>query len=180
MKKIAISFILLWWLTACSSHTSIESDMGISGAPDWVNEGTQAVDNEDGRFIYGVAFSPPINDLSLQTSSADSRARAEVGRVISTYIDSTLTDFSSSSHANTSSSIQQNLVSVTQTVLRGARIKGRWKEEKTGNIYSFAEMDMKALDDAILAAEKLSSSFRDYYSESASANFDRFMKGNRQ
>ena len=40
-------------LTACTGGaTKIESDLGIKGAPDWVNEGTQAVSNKDGRLIH--------------------------------------------------------------------------------------------------------------------------------
>jgi len=163
-------------LAACSSSPTIESDMGISGAPDWVNEGTQAVDNDDGRFVYGVAFAPPLNDMALQTSTADNRARAEVARMVSTYIDHTLSDYTASSGDTATSSIQQTLNSSTQTVLNGAKIKGHWKDAKTGNIYSFAEMDMKVLDDAIATAGKLSQGFKDYYQQKANANFDRFMK----
>lgn len=166
----------LMMLGACSSSPKIESDMGIKGAPDWVNEGTQAVDHKDGRYIYGVAFAPPINDESLQTSTADNRARAEVAKVVSTYIDSTLSDYISSTGGSASTNIEQSINSVTQTVLNGAKIKGRWRDKKSGNIYSFAEMDMKSLDDAIAAAGKLSQNFKEYYSQKASANFDRFIK----
>jgi hypothetical protein len=178
---MARPFHTLWlvfalFLAACSSSPTIESDMGISGAPDWVNEGTQAVDNDDGRFVYGVAFAPPLNDMALQTSAADTRARAEVARMVSTYIDHTISDYAASSGDTATSSIQQTLNSSTQTVLNGAKIKGHWKDDKSGNIYSFAEMDMKALDDAISTAGKLSQGFKDYYQAKANANFDRFMK----
>ena len=37
---------------------------------------------------------------------------------------------------------------------------------------------MKKLDDAISAAEKLSQSFKEYYSKNASANFERFLSEN--
>ena len=171
-----MTLLLVSVLSACSSSPTIESDLGIKGAPDWVNEGTQAVDNDDGRFVYGVAFAPPLNDESLQTSTADSRARAEVARMVSTYIDHTLSDYASSTGDSATSSIQQTLNSSTQTVLNGARIKGRWKDQNSGNIYSFAEMDMKALDDAITTAGKLAQNFKDFYQQNANANFDRFMK----
>lgn len=167
---------LLSMLMACSSNSpTIESDMGIKGAPDWVNEGTQAVDNDDGRFIYGVAFAPPLNDESLQTSTADSRARAELARVVSTFVDSTLSDYAASSGDSASSSIEQNITTTTQTLLNGAKIKGHWRDSRSGNIYSFAEMDMKALDDAIATAGKLSQNFKDFYSQNAGANFKRFV-----
>lgn len=164
-------------ITACSATQEIESDLGIDGAPDWVNEGTQAVDNDDGRLIYGVAFAPPVNDVALQTAAADNRARAEIARVVSTYINSTLNDYAASSGEVATSSLEHSLTSSTQTVLNGTKIKGRWRDTKTGNIYSFAELDMAALDDAIAAAAKLSQGFKEFYKENATANFERFLKG---
>jgi hypothetical protein len=117
-----------------------------------------------------------LNDESLQRSTADTRARAEVAKMVSTYIDHTLSDYASSTGDSATSSIQQTLNSSTQTVLNGAKIKGRWKDKNSGNIYSFAEMDMKALDDAITTAGKLSQNFKKFYQQNANANFDRFMK----
>ncbi len=165
-------------LAACSSHPTIESDMGIDGAPDWVNEGTQAVSDNDGRMIYGVGSAPVLNDVALQTAAADNRARAEVAKIVSTFIDGTISDYSASAGADSNAqlSIEQNINSTTQTALNGARIKGRWKDPGTGTIYSFAEMDMKALDDAVAAAGKLSDSFKRFYAQKANANFDRFVK----
>ena len=179
MKRLvnAVLIVLpLVLLGACSSGTKVESDLGVKGAPDWVNEGTQAVDNKDGRYIHGVAYAPPLNDESLQASTADGRARAERARVVSVYIDSTLSDWSASSGEDASMNIEQNINNVTQTVLNGSKILGRWKDKRTENIWSFAEMDMKKLDDAIATSDKLSQSFKGYYSENAAANFERFLQ----
>lgn len=179
MKRSAYAafvYLCLLILAGCSSSTKIESDLGISGAPDWVNEGTQAVDNKKGRFIYGVASAPPLGDDALQTSAADNRARAEVARVVSTYIDSTLSDYSASTGDEASLNIQQSINGITQTVLNGSKIKGRWRDKNTNNIWAFAEMDMSALDDAIAASGKLSQNFRGYYSKNSAANFGRFVK----
>ncbi len=173
--------MLVVGLSACSSNSpTIESNMGIKGAPDWVNEGTQSVDNINGRYIYGVAFAAPMSDESLQTATADNRARAEVAKVVSTYIDSTMSDYTAATGDTASNSIEQSINSATKTVLNGAKIKGHWKDKKSGNIYSFAEMDMKVLDDAISTAGKLSDSFKAYYTENATANFDRFIKDSKE
>lgn len=173
----AMIFTVLAGLAACSSRDTLESDMGMSDAPDWVNEGTQAVDDDDGRYIQGVAYAPPLNDQSLQTSTADSRARAEVARVVSSFVDSTLNDYSASTGDTAVSNIEQIVISSTRTALNGVRIKARWKDRDTGNIYSFAEMDMDALDDSIRTASKLSDNFRTFYSNQANANFERFVQG---
>ncbi|MCZ6579496.1 MAG: hypothetical protein O6927_09175, partial [Gammaproteobacteria bacterium] len=77
LNTFSILFLALV-LGACSSKTVIESDMGLSGAPDWVNEGTQAVKDDDGRLIHGVGMAPAMGDVSLQKATADNRARAEI------------------------------------------------------------------------------------------------------
>lgn len=72
-------------LAACSSRTVVTSNLGIKGAPDWVNQGSQALSDHDGRLIHGIGSAPAMNDLSLQTSVADERARSEVARVLSSF-----------------------------------------------------------------------------------------------
>lgn len=63
-------------LAACSSSPSkVKSDLGLKGAPDWVNEGTNILNEKDGRLFHGVGSANPVGDMSLQTSVADDRAR---------------------------------------------------------------------------------------------------------
>lgn len=180
MKPFAKGIIMLAslaLLAGCSSTSKIESDLGIKGAPDWVNEGTQAVKNKNGRYIYGIGMAPPLGDQSLQTNTADSRARAEVARVVSSYVDAALSDYTASTGDSNTMSIEQTINSSTQAMLTGSKIKGRWRDKETGNIWSFAEMDMTALDDAVATADKLSASFKEYYSDSSATNFERFTEG---
>ncbi len=87
MKRIMGVCLVLLLLAGCSGKTMVESDLGIKGAPDWVNEGTQVLNDKDGRYFRGVGQAPPMADDSLQISTADSRARAEVAKMISSYID---------------------------------------------------------------------------------------------
>ena len=176
LSKALLVLLSFGLIAGCSSSTKIESNLGIKGAPDWVNEGTQAVDDKKGRYIYGVGSAPSMNDDALQTSTADSRARAEVAKVISSYVDSALSDYLSSSGDAASMSIEQTVKNTTQSVLNGSKIKGRWRDKNTGTIWSFAEIDMQALDDAIGAADKLSQDFKEYYSTNSDTNFDRFVK----
>lgn len=179
MKQLATITIYCFTailLAACSGSDTIDSDLGIKGAPDWVNEGTQAVSDKKGRLIQGIGMAPPMNDSSLQKSTADNRARAEVARVLSTFIDSTINDYTSSIDGNNTSSIERDIRSATQLALSGAIIKGNWKDKRTGNIYSFAELDMEKLDQAIEAATSMNSNFKNYFSENNNANFDRFVQ----
>lgn len=163
-------------LVACSSGTRITSDMQIKGAPDWVNEGTQAVKNKDGRLIHGMGEAPSMGDSSLQKSTADNRARAEIARVLSTVLDDTYSEYTSSTGGEADGSVARALNSSTQQALSGARILGHWKDKKTGIVYALAELDTRALDKALATSNTLSENFRMYYEQNAGAGFDRFME----
>ncbi len=179
MTQLSSTFSVLFLalvLGACSSKTTIESDMGLSDAPDWVNEGTQAVKDDDGRLIHGVGMAPAMGDISLQKATADNRARAEIARVLSTYVDAVINDYTASSGSDADLSVEREIRSTTQLALSGARILGHWKDEDTENVYAFAELDMEAVDKSLATATSLSEAFKGHYKENASANFERFME----
>src|SRR5579872_6702290 len=69
--SMAVVVLTASLLAACNSRTTVESNLGIKGAPDWVNKGSQALNDQSGRLIQGIASAPGMNDLSLQTSTAD-------------------------------------------------------------------------------------------------------------
>lgn len=168
-------------LAACGGATHIESDLGIEDAPDWVNEGTQAVSDKGGRLIQGVGSAPDLGDPSLQRATADNRARAEIARVVSSYIEVALDDYQGSSRLGgvddevaADGSVQQQINSVSQVVLNGAKIVGRWKDERTGSIYSFAELDLKRVKDVVKANRAMSEGLKDYLSRQGDAVFDEF------
>ena len=177
---VAATFLL----TACGGPTNIESDLGIKGAPDWVNEGSQAVSDKDGRLIQGVGSAPNLGDAALQKATAENRARAEIARVLSSYMDVALNDYLGSSNAGseaeggrvTDSSVQQQINSLSQVVLNGAKIIGNWKDEDTGIIYSFAELDTKRIIDIVAANRTMSEELKNYLLTQGDAVFDDFVK----
>ncbi|MEE8059844.1 MAG: LPP20 family lipoprotein [Pseudomonadales bacterium] len=165
-------------LGACSSNTTIESDLGIDGAPDWVNEGTQAIDNDKGQLLHGVGVAPTMGDTSLQKNTADNRARAEIASILKTYIDSTLIDYTASVGDNADMNIEREIRTTTQLALSGSRILGYWKDQNNGDIYAFAELSLDAIDDLIATADNLSGTFKQFYRQKSNANFERFMQRN--
>lgn len=174
MMQIGAACGLAALLVACSGQHRVESDLRVKGAPDWVNEGTQAVNNEEGRFIYGVGMAPAMGDLSLQRATADNRARTEIARVLSTYISATLNDYTASTGYGADASVDRAIESTTRLSLAGARILGAWVDKRTGDLYAFAELDLKTLDRSVATAGNLSQAFKDFYSRHADAHFERF------
>jgi hypothetical protein len=157
VRTLRIAFVvsIIGLLGACSSRTHIESDLDINGAPDWVNIGTQTVDDDSGRLLHGVGMSNGIADESLQKSVADNRARAEVARILATSVDAMQADYTAASNGEVSANVEREIKAKTQLALNGVKIVGRWKNPDNGDIYAFAELDLTDLETAIARAAAL-------------------------
>jgi len=161
-------------LVACSGKTIVESDLRIAGAPDWVNKGTATLNDRGGRLIHGVAMAPAMGDESLQTSTADDRARAEVARVLSTYMDVASNDYAAATNnADNAQAISRQIKSATKVVLSGARIIAHWRDKRTNNIYALAELDMKQVKDTLKTVEGLNEDMRVYLDKHGDNIFDK-------
>ena len=153
--KMTVAAGLMALLSACSSQTNIESNLDISGAPDWVNIGTQTVDDDSGRLLHGVGMSNGIADQSLQKSVADNRARAEVARILAISVDAMQADYTAAANGEISANVEREIKAKTKLALNGVKIIGRWKNPDNGDIYAFAELDLSDLDAAIKRATAL-------------------------
>jgi hypothetical protein len=165
-------------VAACGGgKTVVESDLGIKGAPDWVNKGTAVLNDKDGRLFHGVGSAPSLGDEALQRSTADDRARAEVARMLSTYIDAVSSDYSAASgtgaNANADQSVSRQIKAVTKQNLAGSKIIGRWKDGKTSTVYSIAELDFKAVKTTLEGANGMNDDLRRYIGRNAENIFDK-------
>ncbi|HEY6239817.1 MAG TPA: hypothetical protein VIW78_03190 [Burkholderiales bacterium] len=168
-------------LAACfGGKTMVESDLGIKGAPDWVNKGTAVLNDKDGRLFHGVGSSPSLGDEALQRSTADDRARAEVARMLSTYLDVVGNDYAASSgtgaNASADQSVSRQIKAVTKVNLAGSKIIGRWKDSKTNTVYSIAELDLKQVKTTLENANSMNEDLRRYVGRNAENIFDKVSK----
>lgn len=181
MKLVGVILVLV--LSACAGKTKVESDMNISGAPDWVNEGTNILKDKDGRLFHGVGFAPEMGDMSLQKSTADNRARAEVARVLSSYMNVVSRDYVESSgtgeQQELSQAVSHDIENITKVNLTGAKIIGNYRDKKTSTIYSIAELDMKHVKSILDNVENMNAGFREYIKSQGDNIFDR-MAGERK
>ena len=176
--KLIFATSLLFALAACGGgKTVVESDLGIKGAPDWVNKGTQAVNDRDGRLFHGVGAAPSLGDDALQRSTADDRARAEVARMLSTYIDAVSNDYSAAAgtgtNANADQSVQRQIKAVTKQNLAGSKIIGRWKDSRTNMVYSIAELDFRSVKTTLEGANGMNDDLKRYIGRNADNIFDK-------
>ena len=180
---LIISSLVLFFLAGCSGKTMVESDLRIKGAPDWVNEGTQALNDKGGRLFHGVGSAPSMGDDSLQKATADDRARAELARILSSYLSVASNDYSAAASSGgetvNEQAVSREIQNLSQINLTGAKIIGRWRDKRSGNIYSIAELDMKRMQQTLEKAEQMSPSLRDFLNRESDNIFDR-LAGDKQ
>jgi hypothetical protein len=179
-RMIAL-MLTLGLLTACSSRTVVESNLGIKGAPDWVNKGSQALNDQNGQLIHGIGSAPNMNDESLQRSTADDRARTEVARVLNSFMHVVSQDYSASSGSGqdqqNTSNVSRQIQNITDQNVSGARIIAQWADPKTGTVWSLAELNMKQVKDMVSGSKDMNAGFRDYFNSHADNVFDSMTKG---
>lgn len=167
-------------VSGCSSTTKVESDLHIKGAPDWVNKGTAILNDKDGRLFHGVGSASPMGEMSLQKATADDRARAEVARILSSYMDVVSNDYLASAKAGdkgvSEESVSRQVKALTKVNLAGAKIIGSWRDPKTNIIYSIAELDMKQVKSTVAGAQEMNDNLKRYIETSADNIFDRVAK----
>ena len=170
-------------LSGCSSN-QLKGDLGIKGAPDWVNLGTQVVDDKSGRLLHGVGMAPAMNDLSLQSSTADDRARSEVARVLNSFMHVISQDYTASSGTGQDQQAEQSMSrqiqNITDQNLSGVRILTRWANKEDGSLWSIAELDLSRVKDSVANAQDMNAGFRDYFNAHADNVFESMKKGDHQ
>jgi hypothetical protein len=181
LKKLLSLAMLVAVFSGCSSEpTKVESNLGIKGAPDWVNKGSNILSTKDGRMFHGVGSATPMGDEALQKSTADERARAEVARVLSSYLDVVSNDYSASAKSGDTGvneeAVSRQIKNTTKVNMAGARIIGSWRDPKTNTIWSIAELDMQHVKSTMAGVNEMNADLKRYIETSADNIFDRIAK----
>lgn len=180
VAKLSLLALFISFFAACSSTTKVESDLGIKGAPDWVNEGTNILNNKDGRLFHGIGSASPMGDMALQKSVSEDRARAEVARILSSYMDVVSSDYQAAAKSGDQSvneeSVSRQIKSLTKVNLAGVRIIGNWRDPKTNIIYSIAELDMNHVKSTLSGVQDMNADLKRYIETSGDNIFDRVAK----
>lgn len=170
-------------ISACTSRTVVESDMGIKGAPKWVNEGSQAFKDDKTRFFRGVGSAPKMPDGYLQKSTADNRARAEVAQIFSSYMNLIASDYSGTLTDGTDiaseQAVSRTLDTITKLNLIGVEIIAHWKDKNSGMVYSLAEFDMKNFKSVSGVSDKMSAELSKFIDKEAGNIFDTMNTGSK-
>ena len=177
---LVFTFGVALLFSGCSTKTKVESDLGIKGAPEWVNEGTQFLNDQDGRLFHGVGQAPVMKDASLQISTADNRARAEVARILSSYMDVISNDFTAAAGTGkdtvSQQSVSRQIRNLSKVNLSGVKIIGHWKNEKDGTIFAIAELDFNQIKKTTDMVKDMNGDLKRYINTHGENIFDSLSK----
>ncbi|MBL1276184.1 MAG: hypothetical protein COB30_008855 [Ectothiorhodospiraceae bacterium] len=176
------SLLLVWMssLLACASTTDLNLAADANGVPLWVNEGSSIITSKEGRRFHGVGSAPALGDFSLQTSTADNRAREEITRILASYIEIVSRDFIATGDADTAGFtervVAKQIEHLSSIDLTGIEVVGHWQDKSSKVIYSIAEVDMRQVWDVLNNNVKLHSGLRGFIFREGDSIFDRIAK----
>jgi len=172
-----VSISMAWALMACASHSGLNETADANGVPVWVNEGSIIRTSRDGRRFQGVGSAPMLGDFSLQTSTADNRARSEINRILASYVEIVSRDFIASGDADESGfnaqHVAQQMDQLANIDLTGIQVIGHWTDKKSKVLYAIAEVNMQQVREAIRSAESLHPGLREFIKVEGDSIFDR-------
>ncbi len=164
---------------------SIPRHSALKHAPDWVNKGSNFLTSGDKRYFIGVGYSAPAGDMALQKSVADDMARAEVNRVLALFQNALAKDYLVADRVGRpgakdrdmkAEAISRLIVITSKASMANARISGSWRDLKSSNIWSTAELDMQHLKTAIAGASDIDSELKLYIVSAADEVFNRMVR----
>lgn len=168
---------LAWALLACAGHSSLSDSVDENGVPGWVNEGSSILTSKEGRRFHGVGSAPMLGDFSLQTATADTRARREINRILASFVEIVSRDFIASGDAKeagfSAQDVAEQMDQLARIDLTGIQVIGHWQDTQKNVVYSIAEMDMQQVRETIKSAESLHPALRQFIRTEGDSIFDR-------
>ena len=178
MKKI-LGFAMVAALAACggSKQPEMSNQVLHANGPDWVNRGTGAFGGDKGKVFYGVGIASGIRNAAMRRSTSDSRARAEISKILDTYVSVLNKDYMASTTAGDMSQsteeqhVQQALKTYSQMELSGVQIIDHWVDTD-GTEYALAALDMDSFKNNLDKMKELNAKVRDTVRANADKAFD--------
>ena len=167
-------------LVACSGNSVISQSVDSDGVPVWVNDGSNIIKSKDNRLFHGVGSAPMLGDFSLQTATANKRARDEIARIVASYMEIVSREYiatGQASHAGfDEQTVAQQIDSLSNMDLSEVEIVGHWSDEESQAIYAIARLDMEEVKKAIDEIVAMNKGLKAYISLEGNSIFDRMAK----
>ncbi len=177
--NLLATFIVITLAAPCFGY-----DLRIKDAPNWVNDGTIYTTVQGERYFYGVGSSPVVGDPDLQKAISKSRATSEAKRILTAWLDALAADYlkskaAKSNHAD-SAAVQNQLKSFANAMKERLNLAARWKDPRTGSLYSLALLDMTTMKSAAAESQLLDEAIREHIQKHGSKLFDRVKRSSKK
>lgn len=195
LKKIFSVALLLLAASACITERAAQVETRddifanytvIKGAPDWVNRGSRLLfGNNDARLFHGVAYAAPMGDMALQKSVADDMARAEAARILTAFVEIAYADYRASGRRGRAGEMNtalkddpvlRQIKSISNANLAGIRISGSWRDLKSYDVWTIAELDLKQVKRTLADLSDINADFKLHLEMNADNIFDRIIR----
>jgi hypothetical protein len=174
---VALGLLLLG---ACSTKTVLDESRDARGVPVWVSEGSNILKSKENRLFHGVGSAPGLGNLTLQTGAAAQQARAEIARIVASYMEIVSRDYIASGEAAeagfTAQSVPKQIDNLSKVDLTGIRILSQWRDKDTQTVYAIAEMSLQSVRQRLKEADVLDQGLRSYIGQEGDNIFDRIAK----
>ncbi|MBI5629486.1 MAG: LPP20 family lipoprotein [Elusimicrobia bacterium] len=146
--------------------------------PEWVNKGNGAFKDGGQGAFYGVGIAQGIRNRALAVTASDDRARAEIAKIMETYIAVLTKDYMASTTAGDMSKsseeqhVSSTLKSFAKVTLRGAMIIDHWKDPSDGTLFALCKLDLAAVKRTLEESKELDNKMRDFVRANAEKAFD--------
>ncbi len=183
MKRISIYVLALVAAAAISACGGSKATINQnSGQPDWVNKGSGAYKDANGaKVFYGVGILQGVRNVGLALPASDDRGRAEIAKVMNSYVTVLGKDYANSVTAgDMTKSSEEQMVTQTHKVfaqftLHGSMPVDHWTDRsdpKSPVYYSLVKLDMASVQAALDDSKDLDAKTRDYVKANADKAFD--------
>ena len=176
-----LSITVLLGLNGCVSGPTVAgSETSADGTPDWVRTGSAALRTSNDRLFHGVGTAGESSSFSLQTTTADNRARNELSRILASYLEISSRDYIASGKAGagqfTPQTVSQFIENITDMNMRGVRIADHWRDKKSNLVYSVAEINMQHVKETLNKVGGMHEGFKNYLLLHADSIFDQIAR----
>ena len=174
--KFALVTFSLIGLVACgggNKNAGAPQNLQNVDYPEWVMKGGGAYGGEDGRVFYGVGMVSGVKNPGFARDAADTKARADLGKIFGTYTASLMKMYMASTTAGDMSAsseeqhMEQAIKSFSAQDLAGVTIAHRWVHPTDGSWYALARLDMEGFGNNLEKIKELTSEVRDYVRKNA-------------
>ncbi len=176
-SRIALMLVAALAAGACSGNG--KPSPIANNAPEWVNKGSGAMKDKDGKQVfYGVGIAQGVRNRALSVGAADDRGRAELAKIMNSYVTTLTKDYMASVTAGdmTKSSeeqmVSQTMKNFAKFTLHGSVPVDHWKDPADGTLFSLVKLDMAAVQASLSESKELDSKVRDYVKANAEKAFD--------